>query len=459
MLNYIPEHGDVYILQDRPSLGFSANGQNNTVTPNPWYVAGETINKGTVVSIANIAYALAVTGNSADAGKVFETKPTNAVQCVGIALNTATYGQGLEIQDHGLYTFSSNFFSSSDLGNTVYVAPQPPDPVTNFAAQLTTNRSLASSSGTPLIEIGIALAANKLFIDFQGDTRGSVNLSQVSANAGEAISNTGVPLIVSIGSDGNAYIADRRKSANTAVITFQTLLGTATNITFGSINYSSPQATFTINSVAGATTGTIVIAGTTITLGGGDIVNTNAVAAKIAGTSFLPLWSVGAVGNTVTLTQISFPQSRNVPVGYIIGANTGFGPSSTIPQGTPIVIQKLGIATGFTGLLAGQALWLDINGAHTQNLATLSYYTDTATPVGYAQTSSSIYVSLGFSAQTADANPIGSIIAQNPSLAPVDYGYLACDGSYYDGTNPTYTPLWNVIGLTYGGSGQRFSSS
>jgi len=33
-------------------------------------------------------------------------------------------------------------------------------------------------------------------------------------------------------------------------------------------------------------------------------------------------------------------------------------------------------------------------------------------------------------------------------------GWLFCDGSTVDGTNSTYTALWNAIGTTYGGTGQ-----
>lgn len=33
-------------------------------------------------------------------------------------------------------------------------------------------------------------------------------------------------------------------------------------------------------------------------------------------------------------------------------------------------------------------------------------------------------------------------------------GFVACNGATYDGTDPTYTPLWNDIGLAFGGTGQ-----
>jgi len=46
----------------------------------------------------------------------------------------------------------------------------------------------------------------------------------------------------------------------------------------------------------------------------------------------------------------------------------------------------------------------------------------------------------------------GAIVAYGGALAPT--GYVLCDGSLYNGTNATYSPLWAVIGLTYGGTAQ-----
>jgi microcystin-dependent protein len=48
--------------------------------------------------------------------------------------------------------------------------------------------------------------------------------------------------------------------------------------------------------------------------------------------------------------------------------------------------------------------------------------------------------------------PTGGIVMFAGTTAPT--GWVLCDGSSYNGTNATYTPLWNIIGNTYGGSGQ-----
>ena len=48
--------------------------------------------------------------------------------------------------------------------------------------------------------------------------------------------------------------------------------------------------------------------------------------------------------------------------------------------------------------------------------------------------------------------PAGTIMPFAGSSIPT--GWVMCDGSSYDGTNSTYATLWQVIGVTYGGSSQ-----
>lgn len=50
------------------------------------------------------------------------------------------------------------------------------------------------------------------------------------------------------------------------------------------------------------------------------------------------------------------------------------------------------------------------------------------------------------------ATPTGSILGFAGAAAPS--GFVLCDGTHYDGTNALYTALWNLIGLTYGGTSQ-----
>lgn len=48
--------------------------------------------------------------------------------------------------------------------------------------------------------------------------------------------------------------------------------------------------------------------------------------------------------------------------------------------------------------------------------------------------------------------PTGAIAPHADSVIPA--GWVACDGTAYDGTLELYKPLWLLIGVTYGGSGQ-----
>jgi len=50
--------------------------------------------------------------------------------------------------------------------------------------------------------------------------------------------------------------------------------------------------------------------------------------------------------------------------------------------------------------------------------------------------------------------PTGAIIPYAGVSAPPT-GWVYCDGSAYDGTNSTYTSLWNALSTTYGGTGQN----
>lgn len=48
--------------------------------------------------------------------------------------------------------------------------------------------------------------------------------------------------------------------------------------------------------------------------------------------------------------------------------------------------------------------------------------------------------------------PTGTILTFAGAAPPA--GYVRCDGAHYDGTQAVYAALWNLIGLTYGGTSQ-----
>jgi microcystin-dependent protein len=49
--------------------------------------------------------------------------------------------------------------------------------------------------------------------------------------------------------------------------------------------------------------------------------------------------------------------------------------------------------------------------------------------------------------------PTGTVLPYGGTAAPT--GYVLCNGAPYDAvTNPQYVPLWNILGVTFGGTGQ-----
>jgi hypothetical protein len=84
---------------------------------------------------------------------------------------------------------------------------------------------------------------------------------------------------------------------------FSVQLGSATNITFTTPILATPlTATFTVSSVAGATAGSIIVAGTVVNLVSGDISTVSGVAAKIAA-AFTGAWVGSNISGAVTITS------------------------------------------------------------------------------------------------------------------------------------------------------------
>lgn len=453
-MSYTPQHGDIYLLDDRKQAGFSLSGTNYSLNPNVWMMANMAITKGwlvatvagsnnlvtladkdSIVSILGIALNTVTSGgpytktvttvqNSDTLTGVTTTNLEVGMLVTGASVPTNTFivsinsgastvqlsrtytatggseslvfGKAVEIMTAGVYQYTSKVFNLSDVGQTIYPSPEAAGVFTTPGTigtnpQMTISRSYAATSGNPLMEIGLIISESSALVDLNGDARGATGLTQVTALAGESISNNGTPLVISLGTDGKVYLADRRKSNN----------------------------------------------GTT--------------------------------------------EQRNLPTGFLVGANAGYTSGGTITTNTACVIQKIGTIGGFTGLTAGKAIYVDTSGAYTQNLAALSYYTDVTTPVGWASTATTAFITVGFNTQTSDSNPVGSLIAQ--SGANPDSGWMTCltnasgtlavtgNSGVQIGqlnavgntviTAPTTNPdidgtydfssLYNIIGTTYGG--------
>lgn len=79
----------------------------------------------------------------------------------------------------------------------------------------------------------------------------------------------------------------------------------------------------------------------------------------------------------------------------------------------------------------------------------IGLYADDPIPQGFTP-SSSAFATSGETSLTGIQT--GVILPYGGSNTPS--GFVLCDGTHYDGTQPTYLNLWGVIGLTYGGTAQ-----
>lgn len=240
-MSYTPNHGDIFALKDREQLGLGLNGSIKTFTPNQWYtVLSGTIPKGTCVSIDN---------DGSSEGKLVVTNADNTGRAVGLTLNDTINGRN-EVQSYGLYDFGSVVFSTSDIGKTVYVAD----------AGFTTDKVQASAESSNLIELGIVVSLSSLFIDIEGDTRDGIVTTIRPFEAGEAIATDGSPKLVSIGDDGKAYLADKRRSLHTIPENRNNVYGFIIGATDG-YSFTIPAGETVIVQTAGLMAGTFGLAG------------------------------------------------------------------------------------------------------------------------------------------------------------------------------------------------------
>jgi len=192
----LPEQGDIWLNKNSLALKYNLENKNRTLIPQDWYISGETISRGNIVSIADSDWK---PGNS---GKIYKTDSGNVDKTIGIALNNALSGEPIEIQRSGIFTFDSNIFIPSDIGKIAYVKIDPD-------GEMTTDKNSAILGGNALIEVGQVVALNQLLIAVEGDNAITDFVEYLS---GEAIDTSGTPKLVHIGTDGKAYLSSKQRS-------------------------------------------------------------------------------------------------------------------------------------------------------------------------------------------------------------------------------------------------------
>lgn len=208
---YAPENGDAWIDKTLSELKYRINDQNRSLHPTPWYVAGEAISEGDLVSICDQVWHDA--NGSLDIGKVYLTDSAFVDRCLGIALNNATVDEPIEVLSWGVYKFSVAPFVVSDIGKMAYIKVTP-------EGSFTTNRNEATLGGNTLIEIGTVVATDELLVSFEGDSRGPAGITEIEYLAGTSLSTNVAnnPLLLSQAYEttqgktiGSIYPADKNK--------------------------------------------------------------------------------------------------------------------------------------------------------------------------------------------------------------------------------------------------------
>ena len=184
--------------------------------------------------------------------------------------------------------------------------------------------------------------------------------------------------------------------------------------------------------------------------------NINSTQFQIADNGQLEFTSLGTLdtGSEVTIDTRSWAGAipgANLAGGGVANADTGVGPGIYVDQSGQLDV-KLKDVEYPVGLNGGR---VTLQGA--ESAATEFPFFDTRNGLIINNIQSSVFdvvTAYGLSGQANDGIPIGTILPHALAFTTIPGGYLLCDGKGYDGGDPTYAPLYKVIGQQYGaGSG------
>ena len=206
---YTPQSGDIFINKDRKNIQFATSRYDETNTrtfslqPNTWYIAGENLTIGDVVSIQ-------ATGSiGSKTPIILKTDSTTVNQLVGIVTRTVNIGDAVDVADRGRFKFSSNVFINSDIGKVAYVS--------NTAGGLTTDQTQAVLGNDNLLKVGVVIDEDEIQIDIQGDGRGVIDFAQFEFILGENVDTSGsyIPKLMAMSNvDGKVYLSSKQNDQN-----------------------------------------------------------------------------------------------------------------------------------------------------------------------------------------------------------------------------------------------------
>lgn len=154
--------------------------------------------------------------------------------------------------------------------------------------------------------------------------------------------------------------------------------------------------------------------------------------------------TIGSIGQYLKASG-SVAMTGNFNAGGHLLSNVADGAAST----DAATVGQLTAATASLNELYTQFVRSDGSTTFTGNVNLGSHrITNVSTPTSSTDAANKAYVD----ASGAGTTPAGMIMACAASSVPT--GWLACDGSSYDGTLTQYLSLWNAIGTVFGGTSQ-----
>jgi hypothetical protein len=197
------KEGLTWIGKRTNQFRYSVNGADQWIQPLSIYVAGESIKRGEVVSIA---LSQDFTGTtrvidpmfSSDDNLVVKTRTDRHIKACGIAMETVQAGDSVHILDSGRIRYDitraneyNPGFVNNDRGKPVYVGATP--------GSLTLDRDSAPLGSRNLIQVGIISETSSnlptggyfdIEVQFEGDGRGPLETTQFEVAFGEPFSYT-----------------------------------------------------------------------------------------------------------------------------------------------------------------------------------------------------------------------------------------------------------------------------
>lgn len=510
------KNGDIWINNQTEKLRFKVNDKNRTVSSAPWYKAGEAFAIGVPLGINTSGKVVKLTTATTSINDASNLKS------VGIANNaSAGVDSDVEVLTSSKVTLAWSLLdttaidtidAANDIGKAVFASSTP--------GKYTLSRESAVLGGKNVVELGVLVdyVLNTSFtIDIQlsGDGRGPIGISHVEYPLAEPyfIRNQSGPLppkVFAVGTDTVGSLLDYTLYLKNSAVGsladqwfviyngywaygyyFKTTASppAALDSYLNQIVPASYRSTHQIDITSGvlatiATNLATVVQANDANLGIGDIT----VATTLSGSDYTVRFTTTAPNygsayfyfsgaNNDINGFIDFANSSLVSIGSkpnagkaiiadnrfsdrsnVIGLAASDTTQSVIAAGSAIVVQKLGLISGFSSLSPGKKAYLGQLGTVVSSISSLGGLN--ITEIGNVKDASTVDINISTPLEGPGLGyPVGAItklatysfggIAQ----VAADYGWLLTDGSTLDKVAyPEYTTIVDYINYINTGS-------